>query len=230
MAAAGHVDQKGWLLDESLSQRHLMIPEGHGQRSAHHCAAMGVASQPSDVSMQDLTEFRQGFLVCVLQEMLDHVVSIRMTGNVRRAMDECLSGVEELLSRAVLEHALDDPTGVLVARSLDYQVASDNRIDDELRAMWRQHADALLQHMIGMRASHGLPHVPVKFKRNGKQGLDIFALIHGALHLSAPLGVAGQLPDPSGDWDSRRLAGRPASWAWHCSGRSRHLLASLTRC
>mmetsp|Transcript_138276 Transcript_138276/g.441883 ORF Transcript_138276/g.441883 Transcript_138276/m.441883 type:complete len:255 (+) Transcript_138276:397-1161(+) len=130
------------------------------------------------------------------EQLLNDVVSIRMSNNHLHLLHKHPGHVANLARGAVLDQPLHDAAAVLVPRGLDR--ATRMRCDlvyDELDGLCSKNPDCLLEHVVGMGALQGLPHVPLQL---GGQGLALPVrgrVVEGALHEPAARCVPRELPN-----------------------------------
>mmetsp|Transcript_135508 Transcript_135508/g.377390 ORF Transcript_135508/g.377390 Transcript_135508/m.377390 type:complete len:210 (+) Transcript_135508:662-1291(+) len=159
----------------------------------------------------------------MLQEALHDVIPVRVARDHHDVSQQHLHEVTYLGRQAVLHQALDDAAAVLVTgRPGDGAAPLRQLVDDELRCSGPQCLDALLDHVVCMRAPQCLQDLTLELGRQKEARVVVCCVLKSALHLPTTNWVARQCPHPTCDgaagtapagpalgWQSRRLPPTP---------------------
>mmetsp|Transcript_79575 Transcript_79575/g.233976 ORF Transcript_79575/g.233976 Transcript_79575/m.233976 type:complete len:211 (-) Transcript_79575:323-955(-) len=133
----------------------------------------------------------------ILQEVLEHKVAKDVLGESQHVHEQVVRHARELGWPAVLEEPLQDPAPEGMPRHANCAswALGQELVDDELDGVGPQCRDALLQHMIGMTMSHGLPHVAPQLQRQCLARGIAGCRRERGLHHAATVALARQEPD-----------------------------------
>mmetsp|Transcript_110357 Transcript_110357/g.356209 ORF Transcript_110357/g.356209 Transcript_110357/m.356209 type:complete len:210 (+) Transcript_110357:301-930(+) len=199
-----HGGQKSGLPEERSGQRHLAFHGASGECLTDHRAGIAVGACCAGVLLQHRNEPVALVGECVFQEVLHHVVAVRMPGQSHGVGHKTLHELPNLLRRTVLHEPLQYAATVAMPGRLRWTSrgtcpAAHKLIDDELRGLWPRGHDALLDNMVGMWATYCLPYMALQLRENGRTHLIGVRRFQCPLHLAAATRIACKVPDTPSD-------------------------------
>mmetsp|Transcript_128725 Transcript_128725/g.321185 ORF Transcript_128725/g.321185 Transcript_128725/m.321185 type:complete len:234 (+) Transcript_128725:353-1054(+) len=201
VSRARHRRDKPWLPQQGSCERHLVSTGTMGQSLADHGAGIAIRTHRVRMLFKNAGELLAMVGWAVLQEVLHHVVPVRVPAEGHGVDDELVEEALDLGGRAVLDEALHDAAAVAVARGLrgaaeaPRGAAGDELVDDELGGLRLHCRDALLDDVVRMWAPHCLPDVAPELEGQGGALLVVVRDLERPLHVAAALGVAREAPD-----------------------------------
>mmetsp|Transcript_79751 Transcript_79751/g.221979 ORF Transcript_79751/g.221979 Transcript_79751/m.221979 type:complete len:365 (-) Transcript_79751:136-1230(-) len=214
MPRACHGDDHAGLLHEREREVHLFFVFAMDHRFPHDRACVLVHTHSRRVLPQHPGQQRPVPIHAKLQKVLQHVIAIRVPRSGQRVHEQRIPEALDLLGRAVLQDSLKDAATILVPCGLANCPSAllHELIDHELRGLRLQKRDALLQHIIGVRAPHALPDMALQLRDQSPKILLARGTVERLLDFAAALSVPGERPDPASDALLRRCSkrgGRP---------------------
>mmetsp|Transcript_21545 Transcript_21545/g.53910 ORF Transcript_21545/g.53910 Transcript_21545/m.53910 type:complete len:204 (+) Transcript_21545:459-1070(+) len=137
-------------------------------------------------------------LVCSaeLQQVLDCVAAEEVAAERHGILQQGLCKIPGLSGFALGQQLLDNPATIAVCRNLLRQVVLRDLVDHELQRFCWHRADALLQDMVCMRATHS-PHRVAMQLLNQELPFNLRGLAQSTLHLTSSFwGVGKRLHKP----------------------------------
>mmetsp|Transcript_98857 Transcript_98857/g.318795 ORF Transcript_98857/g.318795 Transcript_98857/m.318795 type:complete len:277 (-) Transcript_98857:65-895(-) len=186
-----HGGDEPWALHQRVRQ-HGSVPRGGvGERLAQHHASVGVLAQAWALMRKLPGEVPPVALDAVLEHVLHHVVAVAVRAERHAIRQQAVGQHLHLLWQAMLQQALNDTAAKAVpCRLSDASLAPPSYlVDDKLRLRGASSHDALLQDVVRMGTTQGLPNVPPQFCGEGCARGIARRIPEGALDLLAAKGV-----------------------------------------